>query len=84
MPIHHRRDIRHILDTGSRRLPSTPAPIGYNPPENESQLLTAYSRLPRRDWRDWFIMATVMGGVTFGLYATFKARTLIPLRPRAH
>jgi len=24
--------------------------------------------VPRRDWRDWFIMATVMGGVMHGLY----------------
>jgi peroxin-14 len=29
-------------------------------------------RLPRRDWRDWFIMATVMSGVSFGLYVTAK------------
>ena len=24
--------------------------------------------LPKRDWRDWFIMATVVGGVSYGLY----------------
>ena len=24
--------------------------------------------VPKRDWRDWFIMATVMGGVGYGLY----------------
>ena len=23
---------------------------------------------PKRDWRDWFIMATVVGGVSYGLY----------------
>ncbi|PBP20656.1 peroxin 14 [Diplocarpon rosae] len=28
--------------------------------------------LPRRDWRDWFIMATVMGGVGYGLYFVAK------------
>ncbi|KAI9717261.1 MAG: hypothetical protein M1812_004788 [Candelaria pacifica] len=28
--------------------------------------------LPRRDWRDWFIMATVMGGVSYGLYVVTK------------
>ncbi|KAI9870391.1 MAG: peroxisomal membrane protein pex14 [Pleopsidium flavum] len=28
--------------------------------------------LPRRDWRDWFIMATVMGGVSYGLYFIAK------------
>lgn len=27
---------------------------------------------PRRDWRDWFIMATVVGGVSYGLYAVTK------------
>lgn len=31
-------------------------------------------RLPRRDWRDWFIMATVMGGVGYGLYFVAKVR----------
>ncbi|KAF8867240.1 hypothetical protein BDZ45DRAFT_734507 [Acephala macrosclerotiorum] len=28
--------------------------------------------LPKRDWRDWFIMATVMGGVGYGLYTVAK------------
>jgi len=28
--------------------------------------------VPRRDWRDWFIMATVMGGVSYGLYVVAK------------
>lgn len=28
--------------------------------------------MPKRDWRDWFIMATVMGGVGYGLYFTAK------------
>ena len=30
--------------------------------------------LPKRDWRDWFIMATVMGGVGYGLYFVAKVR----------
>lgn len=30
--------------------------------------------LPRRDWRDWFIMATVMGGISYGLYTVAKVR----------
>jgi peroxin-14 len=29
---------------------------------------------PRRDWRDWFIMATVVGGVSYGLYSLGKVR----------
>ncbi|OTB09568.1 hypothetical protein M426DRAFT_81773 [Hypoxylon sp. CI-4A] len=33
---------------------------------------------PKRDWRDWFIMATVMGGVSYGLYFMTK-RYLYPL-----
>ncbi|KAI0377037.1 peroxisomal membrane anchor protein conserved region-domain-containing protein [Hypomontagnella monticulosa] len=33
---------------------------------------------PKRDWRDWFIMATVMGGVGYGLYFVTK-RYLYPL-----
>ena len=28
--------------------------------------------LPRRDWRDWFIMATVVSGVSYGLFAVAK------------
>jgi hypothetical protein len=31
-------------------------------------------RPPKRDWRDWFIMATVMGGVGYGLYFVTKVR----------
>ncbi|KAF6824680.1 peroxisomal membrane anchor protein [Colletotrichum plurivorum] len=27
---------------------------------------------PKRDWRDWFIMATVVGGVSYGAYALTK------------
>jgi peroxin-14 len=30
---------------------------------------------PKRDWRDWFIMATVVGGVGYGLYFISKVRT---------
>ncbi|KAF2487991.1 peroxisomal membrane anchor protein conserved region-domain-containing protein [Neohortaea acidophila] len=34
--------------------------------------------LPRRDWRDWFIMATVMGGIGYATYWTAK-RYIYPL-----
>ncbi|KAI1472827.1 peroxisomal membrane anchor protein conserved region-domain-containing protein [Daldinia caldariorum] len=34
--------------------------------------------VPKRDWRDWFIMATVVGGVSYGLYTVSK-RYLYPL-----
>ncbi|KAH6616325.1 peroxisomal membrane anchor protein [Boeremia exigua] len=33
---------------------------------------------PKRDWRDYFIMATVMGGVGYGLYFTAK-RYILPI-----
>ncbi|KAK0382907.1 hypothetical protein NLU13_8823 [Sarocladium strictum] len=33
---------------------------------------------PRRDWRDWFIMATVVGGMSYGLYSLGK-RYVYPL-----
>jgi peroxin-14 len=28
--------------------------------------------IPRRDWRDWFIMATVVSGVSYGLFSLGK------------
>lgn len=40
--------------------------------------MTDIARLPKRDWRDWFIMATVVGGVGFGLYVTAQ-RYILPL-----
>lgn len=33
-----------------------------------------FCRPPKRDWRDWFIMATVMGGVGYGMYFVAKVR----------
>ncbi|EEY22085.1 peroxisomal membrane protein PER10 [Verticillium alfalfae VaMs.102] len=33
---------------------------------------------PKRDWRDWFIMATVVGGVSYGVYELTK-RYVYPL-----
>ncbi|KAL6704348.1 peroxisomal membrane protein pex14 [Coniothyrium glycines] len=57
----------------NRPPPSAPAypPQGYwqQPPPPEP---------PKRDWRDYFIMATVMGGVSYGLYFTAK-RYIMPL-----
>ncbi|KAL5120670.1 peroxisomal membrane protein pex14 [Pleosporales sp. CAS-2024a] len=59
----------------NRPPPSAPSygypPQGYwqQPPPPEP---------PKRDWRDYFIMATVMGGVGYGLYFTAK-RYIMPL-----
>lgn len=46
-----------------------PAPYGWQPPPPAP---------PKRDWRDWFIMATVVGGVSYGLYSITK-RYIYPL-----
>jgi len=37
-----------------------------------SKPLTSANRIPRRDWRDYFIMATVMSGLSYGLYFVAK------------
>ncbi|KAI9771694.1 MAG: peroxisomal membrane protein pex14 [Geoglossum simile] len=44
---------------------------GYWPPQPPPEP-------PKRDWRDWFIMATVTGGVGYGLYFIAK-RYIYPL-----
>ncbi|RAL15563.1 uncharacterized protein BO97DRAFT_468462 [Aspergillus homomorphus CBS 101889] len=55
--------------------PQSPAPgYGY-PPYGQWQ---PPPEPPKRDWRDWFIMATVMGGVGYGLY-TITKRYITPL-----
>lgn len=52
-----------------------PPQYGYNPyPEWQAPP----PELPKRDWRDWFIMATVVGGASFGLY-TLAQRYIKPL-----
>jgi len=54
-----------------------PPPTGYGPYPGYWQQPPP-PELPKRDWRDWFIMATVMGGVSYGIYFTAK-RYIIPL-----
>ncbi|KAJ5485839.1 peroxisomal docking factor component [Penicillium desertorum] len=56
------------------RQPQPPQGYGY-PPYNQWQ---PPPEPPKRDWRDWFIMATVMGGVGYGLYTVTK-RYIAPL-----
>jgi len=53
-----------------------PPPPGYGPYPGYWQ--PPPPEVPKRDWRDWFIMATVMGGVGYGLYFAAK-RYVIPL-----
>ncbi|KAJ5722545.1 hypothetical protein N7488_000580 [Penicillium malachiteum] len=56
--------------------PPPQAPQGYGyPPYNQWQ---PPPEPPKRDWRDWFIMATVVGGVGYGLYFVTK-RYISPL-----
>ncbi|KAA8646137.1 hypothetical protein EYZ11_001525 [Aspergillus tanneri] len=56
--------------------PPPPPPQGYAyPPYDQWQ---PPPEPPKRDWRDWFIMATVMGGVSYGLYFVAK-RYITPL-----
>ncbi|KAF2760957.1 hypothetical protein EJ05DRAFT_473529 [Pseudovirgaria hyperparasitica] len=52
-----------------------PPPPGYGPAGYWPQ---PPQEAPRRDWRDWFIMATVLSGVSYGLYFTAK-RYIYPL-----
>ncbi|KAF2280040.1 microbody biogenesis protein peroxin 14 [Westerdykella ornata] len=67
---------------------SAPSSYAYRQPHSPPQY-GAYSSAgywqpapppepPKRDWRDYFIMATVMGGVGYGLYFTAK-RYIMPL-----
>lgn len=49
--------------------PPSPYPYTQPPPLPE---------LPRRDWRDWFIMATVIGGVGYAA-TTLAKRYIVPL-----
>ncbi|KAK2809615.1 hypothetical protein FQN50_003672 [Emmonsiellopsis sp. PD_5] len=50
----------------------------YGYPPGQWQPPPPPPELPKRDWRDWFIMATVMGGVGYGLYFVAK-RYITPL-----
>ncbi|OJJ51482.1 hypothetical protein ASPZODRAFT_57019 [Penicilliopsis zonata CBS 506.65] len=54
--------------------PPSPQAYGY-PPYGQWQ---APPEPPKRDWRDWFIMATTVGGVGYGLYFVAK-RYITPL-----
>ena len=56
-----------------------PPPPNYNYPYNSyGQWQPPPPEVPKRDWRDWFIMATVVGGAGYGLYVLAQ-RYVIPL-----
>ncbi len=56
--------------------PQQPPYYGYGqyPPYGWQQPPPPPHAMPRRDWRDWFIMATLVGGVGYGLYSMTKVR----------
>lgn len=61
------------------RAPYPGAPQGppQGPPQPYYQPYPQYAwqppaSTPKRDWRDWFIMATVVGGVSYGLFSLGK------------
>ncbi|KZM21956.1 peroxisomal membrane protein pex14 [Ascochyta rabiei] len=56
--------------------PAAPGYGGSYPPQYWPQ--PPAPEPPKRDWRDYFIMATVMGGVGYGLYFTAK-RYILPV-----
>ncbi|KAI9781562.1 MAG: peroxisomal membrane protein pex14 [Candelina submexicana] len=55
-----------------------PPPWGYGGYHSGYRQQSPPPEPPRRDWRDWFIMATVMGGVSYGLYSVAQ-RYVYPL-----
>ncbi|TQV94962.1 hypothetical protein V2A60_009960 [Cordyceps javanica] len=77
-------EIDHALArTGAGASPVVPAPYPaqgspqpYYPPYQQQAWQPQPP--PRRDWRDWFIMATLVGGVSYGVY-TLGKRYVYPL-----
>lgn len=55
-------------------------PPGYGGGYQQQWQPQAPPELPKRDWRDWFIMATVVGGVGYGLYTVAKVN--LPNSPK--
>lgn len=55
---------------GPRQQIENQPPVGYGRYPWQQHLPPP--EIPQRDWRDWFIMATVMGGVSYGLYVMAK------------
>ncbi|OAA51007.1 Peroxisome membrane anchor protein Pex14p [Beauveria brongniartii RCEF 3172] len=77
-------EIDHALArTGAGASPAPPAryaaqgsPQPYYPPYQQQAWQPQPP--PRRDWRDWFIMATLVSGVSYGVY-TLGKRYVYPL-----
>ncbi|EGX95649.1 peroxisomal membrane anchor protein Pex14, putative [Cordyceps militaris CM01] len=77
-------EIDHALArTGAGPSPGVPGP--YPPQGSPQPYYSPYQQQawqpqppPRRDWRDWFIMATLVGSVSYGVY-TLGKRYVYPL-----
>lgn len=81
------------IDTALARATGETAPqsssfVNYSPSQVTRQSPPAYGGyqqqwqqppppIPKRDWRDWFIMATVVGGVGYGAYVVAKVSGFI-------
>jgi peroxin-14 len=68
------------VSTSSQYQRQAPPPQQYGHQQQQQQPYWGQQppEPPRRDWRDYFIMATVMGGLGYGLYWTAK-RYITPL-----
>ena len=68
------------IDAAMRRA-ANPSPSPSLPPQGSYPRQQRQSQeappLPNRDWRDWFIMAVVTGGVTYGVYTLAKVIFLL-------
>ncbi|KAK3333493.1 peroxisomal membrane anchor protein conserved region-domain-containing protein [Cercophora scortea] len=70
--------------TSSQAIQQQPPYYAQYPQHQQQQQYPPYAwpqappAVPRRDWRDWFIMATVVGGVSYGLFNLGK-RYVYPL-----
>lgn len=76
-------EIDHALArTGAVAAPAAQGPYQQGPPQPYyppyAQQAWQPQPPPRRDWRDWFIMATVVSGVSYGLYALGKVSAFHP------
>lgn len=63
---------------GPRNYAGAPPPQPYYGQPSPYAWQAAPPAPPKRDWRDWFIMATVAGGVSYGLFSLTK-RYIYPL-----
>ena len=64
-------DVALARAAGNAVAPPNAPPQPYYPPYNQYAWQPP-PPTPRRDWRDWFIMATVVSGVSYGLYSLGK------------